>query len=155
MHNWFQCKISYEKADNEGILKKVAELFLVDALSFTEAEARIIEEMRPYISGEFTVLDIKRARFWETFLNETGEKYYKVKIIITIIDDNANKEKKTAVQILAQASTILDAIKVVEEGMAGSMQDYEFAAVVETTLINVFPYVPKPKVIRNEENQEA
>jgi hypothetical protein len=164
MHNWFQCKISYEKADNDGLLKKVTEPYLVDALSFTEAEARIIEEMRPYISGEFTVTDIKRARFWDTFFNETGEKYYKVKIIITIFDDNAGKdgsrdkstykEKKTALQILAQASTVLDAVKVVEEGMAGSMQDYELSAVVETTLMNVFPYVPKPK-IGESENQEA
>ena len=62
MHTWFECKIRYEKTMENGMQKKVTEPYLVDALSFTEAEARIIEEMTPFITGEFTVSDIKRAK---------------------------------------------------------------------------------------------
>ena len=61
MHTWFLCKIRYEKVMENGMQKKVTEPYLVDALSFTEAEARIIEEVTPFISGEFTVSDISRA----------------------------------------------------------------------------------------------
>jgi uncharacterized membrane protein YvbJ len=67
MHNWFECKIRYEKVMENGMNKKVTEPYLVDALSFTEAESRIIEEITPYISGEFTVSDIKRANYSELF----------------------------------------------------------------------------------------
>ena len=67
MHNWFECKIRYEKVAENGMNKKVTEPYLVDALSFTEAESRIIEEITPFISGEFTVSDIKRANYSELF----------------------------------------------------------------------------------------
>ena len=70
MHTWFECKIRYEKVMENGMNKKVTEPYLVDALSFTEAEARIIEEITPYISGEFTVSDIKRANYSELFPSE-------------------------------------------------------------------------------------
>jgi hypothetical protein len=146
MHNWFECKISYEKTGEEdGIRKKVTEPYLVDALSFTEAEARIIEEMRPFISGEFTVLDIKRARYNETFFNEQGDRYYKVKINLVTLDEKSGTEKKTAVQMLAQASTIHEAMKIIDEGMSGTLADYEIASVIETPLIDTFLYKPEVK----------
>lgn len=69
MHSWFTCRISYEKVLENGLQKKVTEPYLVDALSFTEAEARIVEEIRPFISGEFTVADIKRAHYSELFFS--------------------------------------------------------------------------------------
>jgi hypothetical protein len=140
MHNWFECKISYEKTGEDGNQKRVIELYLVDALSFTEAEARIIEEMRPYISGEFTVLDIRRARYSETFFNDRGDRYYKVKFCLIAFDEKKGTEKKTAVQMLAQASTIHEAIRVVDEGMNGTMADYEIASVAETALTDTFPF---------------
>ena len=75
--NWFECKVSYEKMIEGGMQKKVTEPYLVDAMSFTEAEARIIEELQPYITGEFLVADIKRVRLSELFYNEQGDRYYK------------------------------------------------------------------------------
>jgi len=143
MHNWFECKINYEKVGEDGIQKKVTEPYLVDALSFTEAETRIIEEMRPYISGEFTVRDIKRARYSETFLNDKGDRYYRVKVNLITLDEKSGTEKKTPIQMLAQATTIHEAIKVVDEGMKGTMADYVIAAVTETALMNVFPFAAK------------
>jgi small-conductance mechanosensitive channel len=123
-----------------GVLKKVTEPYLVDALSFTEAEARIIEEIKPYISGEFTVADIKRARINELFFNELGDRYYRIKVYFVTLDEKSGAEKKTAVQMLAQASDLKEAIAVLEEGMKGSMADYTIASVVETMIMDVFPF---------------
>ena len=137
--NWFECKVSYEKME-AGIPKKVSESYLVDALSFTEAEARTIEELRPLISGEFTISNIKRARIAELFYNENGDRYYKFKILYITLDDRSGAEKKTSVQMLAQACDIKEAITVLEEGMKGSMSDYEIASVSDTSIMDIFPF---------------
>ena len=140
MHSWFECKVSFEKVLENGMQKKVTEPYLVDALSFTEAEARIIEEIRPFISGEFTVTDIKRARLSELFFNENGDRFYKIKEYFITLDEKSGAEKKTAAQMLAQACTLKEAIAVLEEGMKGTMADYTIASVTETMLMDVFPF---------------
>lgn len=140
MNNWFECKVSYEKAMENGMQKKVTEPYLVDALSFTEAEARIIEEIRPFITGEFTVANIRRMKLAEIFFNESGDRYYKIKVFYITLDEKSGAEKKTAVQMLAQASELQEAIDVFEKGMKGSMADYTIAAVTETPLMDVFPF---------------
>ena len=140
MHSWFECKVSFEKVLENGMQKKVTEPYLVDALSFTEAEARIIEEIRPFISGEFTVTDIKRARLSELFFNENGDRFYKIKVYFITLDEKSCAEKKTAAQMLAQACTLKEAIAVLEEGMKGTMADYTIASVTETMLMDVFPF---------------
>jgi hypothetical protein len=145
MNNWFECKVSYEKAGEGGMSKRVTEPYLVDALSFTEAEARIIEELRPYISGEFTIVDIKRARLAELFFNPAGDRYYRVKVFFITFDEKSGAEKKTAVQMLAQASSVREAVEVVEEGMKGTMADYTVASITETALIDVFPFSAETK----------
>lgn len=140
MHNWFECKVSYEKVLENGMQKKVTEPYLVDALSFTEAEARIIEEIKPYISGEFTIADIKRAKLSELFFNDNGDRFFKAKVMFISLDEKSGTEKKTAVQMLAQASDIKEALKVVEKGMEGTLADYIIASLSETTIMDVFPY---------------
>jgi hypothetical protein len=125
--------------------KKVTEPYLVDALSFTEAEARIIEEIRPYITGEFTVTDIRRARFSEIFFNESGDRFYRIKVFFITLDEKSGAEKKSASQMLAQASSLKDAIAVMEDGMKGTMADYTIASVAETALLDVFPYTAPEK----------
>jgi hypothetical protein len=155
MHSWFECKISYEKIAEDGIQKKVTEPYLVDALSFTEAEARIIEEMRPYISGEFTVMDIKRARYSEMFPNDNGDLFYKVKINMITLDEKSGAEKKTPVQMLVQASTLHEAVSAIDNGMKGTLADYVIASVTETALIDVFPFVAEVKSAGKPEEEEA
>lgn len=149
MHNWFECKISYDKTLENGTQKKVTEPYLVDALSFTEAEARIIEELKPYISGEFGIADIKRAKLAEIFFNENGDRYFKAKIYFITLDEKSGTEKKTLVSMLAQACDLKDALRVVEEGMKGTLADYLIAALTETSLVDIFPYdtqkLEKPK----------
>ena len=145
MNNWFECKVSYDKSSEGGMPKRVTEPYLVDALSFTEAEARIIEEIRPYISGDFTIVDIKRARLAELFFNPAGDRYYRIKVLFITPDEKNGAEKKTAVQMLAQASSVREAVDVVEEGMKGTMVDYIVASVTETPLIDVFPFSAETK----------
>lgn len=140
MHNWFTCKISFEKIMENGMQKKVTEAYLVDALSYTEAEARIIKEVRPFITGEFTVADIKRAHYSELFFNENGDNFYKVRINFITLDENSGAEKRIPAKMLVQASTLKEAIEVFEAGMKGTMADYTLTDVGSTQLMDVFPY---------------
>ena len=142
MHTWFECKIRYEKVMENGMQKKVTEPYLVDALSFTEAEARIIEEMTPFISGEFTVSDIKRANYSELFPSdeESADRWFKCKLIFITLDEKSGAEKKTSTQVLVQAADLRDAVKKLDEGMKGTMADYQIASVAETAIMDVYPY---------------
>jgi hypothetical protein len=138
MANWFECKVRYFKMQENGATKKVTEPYLVDALSFTEAEARIIEEQTPYISGEFTVNAVKRTNISEIFYDETGDKYFLVKVAFITIDEKTAVEKKTSTLILVQASDIQNALNNFNEGMKGTMADYEIQSITETPLVDVY-----------------
>ena len=139
---WFECKIAYEKVMEDGLQKKVNETYTVDALSFTEAEKRIMEEMSSYISGEFTVKDIKIAPYKEIFFSEdaSADRWYKAKLQFITIDEKTEKEKRSSVNYLVQAGTLKGAVNNIEEVMDGSMMDYVIASVAETTLMDVFEY---------------
>ena len=145
---WFECKIRYEKTMENGMVKKVTEPYLVDALSFTEAEARIIEEMKPFISGEFTVSDIKRANYSELFFSdeEAADRWCKSKLLFITLDEKSGNEKKVASNVLIQASDLRDAVKKLDEGMKGSMADYEIASMAETAIMDVYRYEVEPDV---------
>lgn len=140
--NWFECKIRYEKTMEDGLQKKVTESYTVDALSFTEAEQRIMEEMSSYISGEFEVADIKKASYKEIFFSdqELADRWYKAKLQFITIDEKTEKEKRSNVNFLVQAGTLNGAVKNIDEAMGGTMIDYSIAAVNETTLMDVFEY---------------
>lgn len=143
--NWFECRIKYEKTMEDGLQKKVSETYTVDALSFTEAEQRIMEEMSSYISGEFEVADIKKAAYKEIFFSddESADRWYKTKLQFITIDEKTEKEKRTAVNYLVQAGTLNAAVKNIDEVMGGTMIDYVIASVAETTLMDVFEYHKK------------
>ena len=146
MHMWFECKIRYEKMMENGMQKKVNEPYLVDALSFTEAEARITEEMTPFISGEWTVADIKRANYSELFPSEeeAADRWFKCKLLFITLDEKSGAEKKTSTQVLVQAADLRDAVKKLDEGMKGTMADYQIASVAETAIMDVYPFRAEP-----------
>ena len=139
MANWFECKVRYDKMLETGQQKKVNEPYLVDALSFTEAEARIIEEITPFISGDFTVSAVKRTRISEIFYDETGDRWFSVKYNIITIDEKTAVEKKQSVMVLVQAADFQKAIAIFMEGMKGTMADFEIASVTETQIMDVYP----------------
>ena len=149
MNTWFECKIRYEKTMDNGMNKKVTEPYLVNALSFTEAEARIIEEMTPFISGEFTVSDIKRANYSELFPceEEAADRWFKCKLVFITLDEKSGAEKKTSTQVLVQAADLRDAVKKLDEGMKGTMADYKIASVAETAIMDVYPYSAEERTI--------
>ena len=138
--NYFQCKIRYEKTQENGSIKKITEPYLVNALSFTESEARIVEEMKPFISGEFTVANISRYNVSEIFENESGDKWYRAKVLFITIDERSAKENKTASYMLVHASNIDEAKKVLDEGMKGTIADYTVDKIEETKIIDIFKF---------------
>lgn len=140
MQNWFEVGVQYEKVLENGLQKKVTELYLIDALSFTEAEARAIEELKPFISGEFTIVTIKRYKISELFTSENGDRYYRCKVNFITLDERTGAEKKTAAYMLCQASTTKEAEQVLNDGMKGTMADYSIEAVVGTKIMDVYPY---------------
>ena len=142
MNTWFICTVRHEKMMENGLSKKVSEKYLVDGISFTEAEARIIEEMTPFISGEFTVSDIKRANYSELFPSEedAADRWFKCKLLFITLDEKSGAEKKTPTNVLVQAADLRDAVKKLDEGMKGTMADYQIASIAETAIMDVYPY---------------
>ena len=149
---WFECKIAYEKVMEDGLQKKVKENYVVDALSFKEAETRIMEEMSSYISGEFTIEDIKIASYKEIFFSEEemADKWYKAKLQFITIDEKTEKEKRSNVNYLVQAGTLKGAVNNIESVMGTTMIDYVIATVAETTLMDVFEYAKKEQTDKPE-----
>lgn len=135
---WFECKVRYDKMQENGAVKKVNEPYLVDALTFTEAESRIVEEMKPFISGEYSIASEKKTKISEIFRNEGGDRYYLVKVNFITLDENSGVEKKTQTQILVQASDFEDAVANFKKGMEGTLADYEIASITETMIMDVF-----------------
>ena len=138
--NWFECKIRYEKVMDDGLAKKVTESYTVNAMSFSEAEARITEEMKAYISCSFTVEDIKKAPYKEIFFSDadTADKWYKAKLAFITLDENTEKEKRSNVTYLVQAGSLSEAMKNIDEVMVATMISYESLSVQETKLMDVF-----------------
>lgn len=135
---WFECKVRYDKMAENGMVKKVNEPYLVDALTFTEAEARIIEEMKPFISGEYSISSEKKTKISEVFFKEGGDRWYLVKVNFITLDEKSGVEKKSTSQILVQASDFDNAVANFKEGMEGTMADYEIGSVTETMIMDVF-----------------
>ncbi len=135
---WFECRIRYDKIMENGAVKKVTEPYLVDALSFTEAEARIIKEMTPFISGDFTIPAIKKTRIAEIFFDSCADKFWMVKYNIITIDDKLGRERRTPVLVIVQANDQQGATDRFNEGMKGTMADYEIESVSETKLMDVY-----------------
>ena len=139
---WFETKIKYEKTMEDGMQKAVIEAYTVDALSFTEAEQRIMEEMSSYISGAFEVKDIKKATYKEIVFSENDhdDRWYKAKLQFITIDEKTEKEKRSNVYYLVQAATFQGAVKNIDQVMGGTMIDYVIASLAETQLMDVFEY---------------
>jgi len=138
MAQWFECKVRYDKLMENGMQKKVNEPYMVDALSFTEAEARIIEEVTPFISGDFSVSAVKRTNISEIFWDDSADKWYHVKVNFITIDEKSAVEKKTTSHILVAATDFKGALDNFMEGMKGTMADFEITSIAETPIMDVY-----------------
>ena len=139
---WFETKVQYEKVQVDGTQKKVTEQYVVDALSFTEAESSIIEEMKPYISGDYKIKNITPANYHEVFFSDDtqDDKWYKVKLAFITIDEKTEKEKHSIVHYLVQARSTGTAQQAINDVMSKSMIDYETASISETKILDVFEH---------------
>ena len=142
---WFECKIRYEKTMEDGLPKKVSEVYVIDALSFSEAEERIMEEMFPYIPGEIELVDVKIAPYREIFFadNNLADQWFKAKLSFITIDERTDKEKRTSMMYLVNAGNISSAINNIGEVMSGTMIDYVTTSISATKIFDVFEYKKK------------
>lgn len=138
MAQWIEVRARYDKMMENGSVKKVTEPYLADALSCTETEARVTEELQPFISGDFRISSVVTTKIAEIFWDETGDKFYKVKVNFITLDEKTATEKKTASYILVQASSFKEAYDNFIDGMRGTMADYEIEAITETKLVEVY-----------------
>ncbi len=135
---YIETKIRYEKIAESGKVKKVTEPYLVDALSFSEAESRITEEMKPYISGDFTVSAVKKSNISEIFRDENGDRWYQVVVAFITIDEKTACEKRSNSYIMVQASDFRNALENFLDGMKGTLADFEIVSISETKIMEVY-----------------
>ena len=142
---WFECKIRYEKTMEDGLPKKVSEVYVVDALSFSEAEERIMEEMLPYNLVDIEIVDVKIAPYREVFFadDNLADQWFKAKLSFITIDERTDKEKRTSMMYLVNAGNISSAINNIGEVMSGTMIDYVTTSISATKIFDVFEYKKK------------
>lgn len=135
-NEWYECKVKYQKTLENGQTKKVTETYITAAVSVSDAESRVVKEMAPLINGEFAVIAVKRASFTEIF-DSDEERYYQCKVSFTGLTDDGEEKKQNNI-ILVQAEDFKDAEKRLEQGMKGTMSDWEICSIAETAIIEVF-----------------
>lgn len=151
--DWFECKVRYDKTLETGLLKKVTESYLVDALSFTEAEERFLQEIEPMMSGEYSVSDIKRAKISELFesIDTTDDKWYKAKVAYIAYDEKKGVEKRTNQITLIQAKDLRVAVQNLDKGMQGTMGDWDIISIAETPIMDIFKFTADGKASSSED----
>ena len=148
---FFEVKVQYQKMQDDGKEKKVTEQYVVEALSFTEAESRITEEMTPYVDGDFDVVSEKIAPYNEILLSENSndDKWFLSKVAFITIDEKTAKEKKTSQRLLVQAETSEKAMDYTKEMLSNYMSDYSIDSVQDTPTLDVFLCESKKYVVEN------
>ena len=147
MNTWFECTAKYSKMGEDGREKKVSETYLLDAVSFTDAETRIYKELVSMVSGEFSVTRISRTNLAEIIPSETGDRWYKVKVTFITFDEENGKEKRVSQFVLVFSNTVRNAYDQVMEAMKGMMADFEIGGITESPIVDVFPYIPEAQKI--------
>jgi len=137
---WYECKVKYRKTQESGEQKVVTEAYLLDAISYTEAEARINEEMSAYVSDEFKITNIKVANFSEIHPIENSDRWYKSKVSLIAFDEESGKERKSNIYLLVQANDLKEAFDNTNISMKGTMGDYTIPSIAESPIMDVFPY---------------
>jgi hypothetical protein len=148
MQTWFESKVKYNKVSESGREQIVTENFLLDAVSFTDAETRMIRQMQQMVrGGEFAVTDIKKSRIAEVFPYETGEWWFKATINLVTVDEEAGKEKKLRTYYLIMADDIKEALNRLDESLSYLVIPYVVSALAVSTIVDVFPYEPSESAV--------
>ncbi|WP_127845655.1 DUF4494 domain-containing protein [Psychroflexus aestuariivivens] len=137
---WFECKVKYRKTHETGEKKITTDTYLLDAVSFTEAETRINEEMKAYTSEEFRIMNLKVANFSEVHPFENSDRWFKSKVSLIALDEESGKEKKTNIYLLVQANDVKEAFENTNQALEGTTSDYSIPSITESPILDVFPY---------------
>lgn len=141
MNNWFECKIKYTKMDeSSGKEKQVKEPYLVDAVSFTEAETRMHKLMEEDLGDEFVVSDLKKVNYSDIFNYDDSEQWYKSKVVFIDVDEKTGREKRTNSQMLVAAKSVKEAYERIEENLKEVLIPYEIVSIALSSILDVFPY---------------
>ena len=153
--NWFETKIKHQKTMEDGSEKVVSELYVVDALTCTEAENKVIDEMSAYSSGENKVSRTSEAVFGEVFFSDNYEddKWYKAKLQVITLDEKTEKERRSNVTYLVQAKSLARALRYVDEVMGKTMIDYDIVGLNETKVFDVFEHHAPSSENKEEKNE--
>lgn len=144
---WFESKVKYMKVSDSGKEAMISEVFLFDAVSYTDAEARTIKQMQELVrGGEFTIQEIKKSKITEVFPYDCGEWWFKMKVSLVTIDEEAGKEKKLACYYLIMADDIKEALNRLDESLNYLVIPYVVIAAQVSPVVDVFPYQPELKV---------
>jgi hypothetical protein len=141
MNKWYLCKVAYERQADEMGMKKVTESYLLDALSFTEAEERVIKEVTPFVSvGELEVVNIRPMRLAELLLDERSDKFYRAKVDLTTVDSNGN-ERTASSAMIVQADSLLEGTKSLLAHLDSGVSSYELVSIGELDILDVYRYI--------------
>ena len=142
MYDWFECKVKYERLQEDGSVKKVPETYLVEAFNFTEAEKRVTEELKPFVKGEFDIDNIHKVKYVEIFDSdvESDDRWYRLKLQFVTLDEKSGKEKKSVSAVLVKANSIARSLENFEKGTKDSVTDFTITQDVETPIMDVFHY---------------
>ncbi len=159
---WYECKVKYTKTFETGEQKPVTETYLLDAVSYSEAEARITEEMKAYTEEAFKITNIKVSNISEVYTFESGDRWYKSKIALIAVDEESGKERKTNIYFLVQAGDVKEAFDNTNEAMKDTLGDFSIPSIAESPILEVFPYftgeeeqLEKFNVLPKEEETET
>ncbi len=147
MKTWFTCKVKYTKEDEQGRVKNVTEAYLTDALSFTEAEARIYEEMGQRVMGEFQVTSITKSKIIDIFEYPGGDVFYQTKIVYVVADADSGKEKKVTNLMLVHASDIREAYDRIHDSLNNMLVTFSVPEIKESPILEVFHHVAQEEKI--------
>lgn len=149
--NFFEVKLKYSTINKNGAEQKKTEVYLVDALSFTEAESRITKEMEPYLNDEFQLLNMKRANYTDLLEDESGDKYFKCRVVFVTLDEEKGKEKKTSNYVLVQAKDTEGALVNLKAGFRDMTIDWDVTSLAETPIMDVYKYFDQEEEAPKEE----
>lgn len=141
-NEWFECKVRYDKTTETGLQKKVTEPYLVEALTFTEAERRFIEEITPFMTGEFNVEAINRTKIVEVMESNdaSADRWFRARIAFITLDEKSGAEKKAKQLVIVQATDFRDALRELDEHMKGTLGDWVIEIIAETNIMDVYRY---------------
>lgn len=150
MKTWYICKVKYQKQDEQGRVKNVSDQYLVDAVSFTEAETRIYEKLGSVLSGEFHISNISKSNITDVFYYEDSDIWHKCKMVYTLeVEDSGprgnGKEKKITNYILLTAPNVKTAYDRMYESLNNMLVEFKVPEVVESLIVEVFPYESEEK----------